>query len=393
MSNLAKPKKRPSCYARHDAKNDSKYSELHEKNPYRNNPPDFLALSGSHRNEIGQYLNVTDGRNGLHPKAHFDWKNPEAVKQLTKILLLKDFGLKISIPDDHLCPPLPNRLNYLCWLSDILGCWTGPTHQSSSSDTLTGIQPSNMTVLDIGVGPACIYPVLGHRVFGWKFIGSDIDKNAVTLARSNVDVNGLADCIRITQVDSSAPLQNYLANSVPYSRLRPGAARTAHSESGDVTRPSPDIAPAITASSISSSSNAEPPLSAQKRQLDIADIFNRVHYRRNVGGPSRDSDTCSDGRYCCGPVMQAFKAVAGDPPCRSPDHFISNDEGEEGEEGSGDINDREDEEKVRYDLKVSEISAESEKDVTKVGALVAAVMTNPPFYDIDEPVSNMPCLQ
>lgn len=39
-----------------------------------------------------------------------------------------------------------------------------------------------MTVwgLDVGTGASCIYPLLGHRVYGWNFMGSDIDRWAVS---------------------------------------------------------------------------------------------------------------------------------------------------------------------------------------------------------------------
>ena len=29
--------------------------------------------------------------------------------------------------------------------------------------------------LDVGVGAACIYPLLGHAEYGWSFVGSDVD--------------------------------------------------------------------------------------------------------------------------------------------------------------------------------------------------------------------------
>lgn len=36
------------------------------------------------------------------------------------MLLLHDFKLKFDMPIDHLCPPVPMRLNYVHWVADLL---------------------------------------------------------------------------------------------------------------------------------------------------------------------------------------------------------------------------------------------------------------------------------
>jgi 23S rRNA A1618 N6-methylase RlmF len=45
----------------------------------------------------------------LKPNGQLDFSDPAAVQQLTKSLLERDFGLKLDLPDDRLCPPVPNR--------------------------------------------------------------------------------------------------------------------------------------------------------------------------------------------------------------------------------------------------------------------------------------------
>lgn len=43
-----------------------------------------------------------------------------AVKELCICLLKRDFGLTVDFPVDTLCPAVPNRLNYILWLEDLL---------------------------------------------------------------------------------------------------------------------------------------------------------------------------------------------------------------------------------------------------------------------------------
>lgn len=42
----------------------------------------------------------------LKSNNQLDFTDPAAVKQLTKTLLKLNFGLRIALPDDRLCPPV-----------------------------------------------------------------------------------------------------------------------------------------------------------------------------------------------------------------------------------------------------------------------------------------------
>ena len=56
-----------------------------------------------------------------HHSASLDFANPDAVRQLTRALLKEDFGVADWwIPDGQLIPPVPNRLNYIHWIEDLL---------------------------------------------------------------------------------------------------------------------------------------------------------------------------------------------------------------------------------------------------------------------------------
>jgi len=175
---------------------------LHSKNPYHNSPPDFAALATGYPEILGDYVQISPASN----KGHIDFTHNDALRALTKALLLKDFGVNVEIPADHLCPPLPNRLNYLCWISDLI-------EHSKHSTSETHTQPP--LVLDIGVGPVCIYPILGNKVFGWNFVGSDVDASSVAASQQTIDTNpALREHIRVVHVPNSDALQELITNQV-----------------------------------------------------------------------------------------------------------------------------------------------------------------------------------
>ncbi|VFS46474.1 Ribosomal RNA large subunit methyltransferase F [Budvicia aquatica] len=50
-------------------------------------------------------------------------------------------------------------------------------------------QGNSVHVLDIGVGANCIYPIIGHISYGWKFVGTDIDPVSVSSAKLIAEAN------------------------------------------------------------------------------------------------------------------------------------------------------------------------------------------------------------
>ncbi|MCW3148527.1 23S rRNA (adenine(1618)-N(6))-methyltransferase RlmF [Stutzerimonas stutzeri] len=123
-------------------------------------------------------------------KQSIDFANPAAVKVFNRALLTQFYGIiHWDIPPGYLCPPVPGRADYLHGLADLL------------AEDNAGSIPRGATIkaLDIGTGANCIYPLIGHKEYGWHFTGSDIDPVALNCARTLIDANGLGKAIELRQ--------------------------------------------------------------------------------------------------------------------------------------------------------------------------------------------------
>ena len=133
-----------------------------------------------------------------------DFANPEAVKALNRALLLQAYGIQgWDLPPGCLCPPTPGRADYLHHLADLL---------ASCNDSRIPRGPA-IRVLDIGVGASVIYPLLGQREYGWSFVGTDVDPQALASAGRILAANaGLSQVITLRrQQDPQAIFQGVVA--------------------------------------------------------------------------------------------------------------------------------------------------------------------------------------
>ncbi|KAH9813787.1 hypothetical protein DFH28DRAFT_1083250 [Melampsora americana] len=73
---------------------------MHPNNPYCATPPNFAALADSNPALKPFLIDRSDGTT----RVCIDFKNPEAIRQLSIALLKQDFDLDISLPPDRLCP-------------------------------------------------------------------------------------------------------------------------------------------------------------------------------------------------------------------------------------------------------------------------------------------------
>ena len=86
-----------------------------------------------------------------------DFTSPAACRELTRVLLKKDFDVEWWVPDGHLVPPLTNRLNYIHWLQDVLALspppGTAPAADPLSLSDPLSLQPRNHAHLPDLSGP------------------------------------------------------------------------------------------------------------------------------------------------------------------------------------------------------------------------------------------------
>lgn len=148
---------------------------LHKKNKFNKgyNFKEFITI-----NPLLEKYVITNKYNSTS----IDFSNPKAVKELNKALLYSYNTIsKWDFPDENLCPPIPGRLDYIHYLSDLLS------------------KECEITILDIGTGATCIYPLLGVAEYNWKFVATDIELDSLDIAQDIIDDNSLDTHIKLRQ--------------------------------------------------------------------------------------------------------------------------------------------------------------------------------------------------
>ncbi|MEI6140643.1 MAG: 23S rRNA (adenine(1618)-N(6))-methyltransferase RlmF [Mariniphaga sp.] len=160
---------------------------MYGKNPIVNNEKSGLHPRNLHRYrydfkqliqacpELGKFVKLSK-----YGSESIDFADPQAVKMLNKAILKQFYDiLDWDIPADYLCPPIPGRADYIHYMADLL---------ASSNN---GIIPTgkSVSVLDIGVGANCVYPIIGNKAYGWHFVGTDIDPIAILSANQIIEAN------------------------------------------------------------------------------------------------------------------------------------------------------------------------------------------------------------
>ena len=88
--------------------------KMHPENIYCSREPDFAALAARFPYLQPHVTLLPNGRGAL------DFTSWDATCQLTRALLEADYQVIWSLPEGQLVPPIPNRLNYIHWLHNLL---------------------------------------------------------------------------------------------------------------------------------------------------------------------------------------------------------------------------------------------------------------------------------
>ena len=154
------------------AKSNTEKTNLHPRNLDRfgYNFEQLINVSPDLQQFVAINEHNIDSSDSEQAKQTIDFSNPDAVKALNKALLIHHYDIQDwDIPANYLCPPIPGRADYIHYIADLL------------ATTNNGVIPEGEMLqgLDIGVGANCIYPIIGNSTYGWSFVGTDIDENAI----------------------------------------------------------------------------------------------------------------------------------------------------------------------------------------------------------------------
>lgn len=157
-------------------------SELHPRNKHRERY-NFKELIGSCP-KLAPFVQLNK-----FDDLSIDFFDPDAVLMLNKALLKHFYGVDHwNIPEGYLCPPIPGRADYMHYIADLL------------ASRNNGVIPIGNRIkgFDVGVGASCIYPIIGNKEYGWSFVGSDNEPEAINSASQIIEANkGLKENIEL----------------------------------------------------------------------------------------------------------------------------------------------------------------------------------------------------
>ena len=150
---------------------------------YNDFRPDFLTLIKEFP-ELKKYKLKQNEDN--EDEFQFDWSNNELSLLMDKSILNYYFNIKYyDIPKGFLIPPIPSRINYINLINSII------------TKLINDIDIKNIIGIDIGTGANIIYPILGYSIYKWKFICTEINKEAYNNAKLILQKNNLENNINI----------------------------------------------------------------------------------------------------------------------------------------------------------------------------------------------------
>lgn len=154
---------------------------MHQRSVFTT-PPDFTILAKEYADFAEHVTYNTLG------KAKVDFKDNDAQRALSRTLMKHFFNLDVLLPPGRLVPAVPQRLNYVLWVQDLV------EKVLNKKDDVVGV--------DIGTGASCVLALLANRQCGWDFLATETDPEAFAQAVENVGRNNLQENVKVLQVDS-----------------------------------------------------------------------------------------------------------------------------------------------------------------------------------------------
>ncbi|WP_245543209.1 23S rRNA (adenine(1618)-N(6))-methyltransferase RlmF [Oceanospirillum maris] len=169
----------PNPWMKAKAMQKKKVTGLHPRNPHQGNDShnkyDFHRLCQLVP-ELKEKLTTTP-----RGDTSIDFSDPVAVRDLNRGLLYQFYGIQYwDIPAGYLCPAVPGRADYIHNVADLL---------MASGQRREPPKGKKISVLDIGAGANCIYPIIGSRAYGWSFVAADSNAVAYNTAKQLVKMN------------------------------------------------------------------------------------------------------------------------------------------------------------------------------------------------------------
>jgi 23S rRNA (adenine1618-N6)-methyltransferase len=138
-----------------------------------------------------------------------DFQDPNTIQILSSAILRVDFGLQLSLLPDRLCPPIPNRWNYVSWIHGLID-------STAPSCSATYEPARRVTGLDIGTGSSAIYTLLCLKSRpSWTMCATDIDAPSFESASRNLALNSLMSRTKTLLSTPDAPLILLTALATP----------------------------------------------------------------------------------------------------------------------------------------------------------------------------------
>ena len=144
--------------------------------------------------------------------ATIDFRDGAAQRALSSAILEVNFGVSgWDIPPHRMCPPIPNRFEYVTWIRNLLALCDDDAGQGKCGGAGgviavpgdEGRLGSGVRGIDIGTGASCVFPILGAKAYGWSWLASEIDDTSTQWARRNIAAAGLKSMVHIRRLFQS----------------------------------------------------------------------------------------------------------------------------------------------------------------------------------------------